>query len=159
LEKLSLTGKAGHGAGDETLRGLSAVLIDGDDVFIDNGAIHAKSRVEREIRFLKSLDEVPNPRLVWGFWVTLKRREGGVQGFHGIMPFQLHIDQDAKLGYKNLAQHVNHMEKAVKGHADLTGVPDAVRDKLQRFLQSVRPDLWENAAETFLQAFEGKRGE
>jgi hypothetical protein len=154
MEKLSLTGKAGHGAGDDTLRGLSAVLVDGDEVFIDNGAIHAKSRVERGIRFVSDPAEVPNPRRVWGFWVTLKRREGGGQGFHGIMPFELDIDAEAGVGYKNLARHVNHMEKAIKGHADLTGVPDDVRSRLLEFLQRVRPDLWDNAADSFKHAFD-----
>lgn len=155
MEKLSITGRAGHGSSDDTLRGLSAVLVDGDQVFIDNGAIHAKSRIEKGIRFVPDPAQVPQPRRVWGFWVTLKRREGGVQGFHGIMPFELDIDAQAGVGYKNLGRQVNHMEKAVKGEADLTGVPVEVREKLRAFLQQVRPDLWDNAADAFKQALQG----
>jgi hypothetical protein len=154
MEKLSVAGKPGHGSGDDSLRGLSAVLVDGEQVFIDNGAIHAKSRVEKGIRFVADPAEVPHPRRIWGFWITLKRREGGAQGFHGIMPFELDIDAQAGVGYKNLARQVNHMEKAVKGEADLSGVPDEVRQRLRAFLQGVRPDLWENAADSFKQVLE-----
>ncbi len=50
MEKLSLTGKSVHST-DDTLKGLSAVFVDGDRIFIDNGAIHAKSELERSVTF------------------------------------------------------------------------------------------------------------
>jgi hypothetical protein len=147
VEKLSLTGKTQHSS-DDSLKGLSAVFVDGDRVFIDNGAIHGKSQLEKNITFVKSKDELQNPREVWAFWITLKRFDG-VQGFFGAMPYVLLIDDTARQGYKSLAEQVNKMEKAVKGQVDLTGVPEAVRSRVREFLVRVRPDLWEHAAPAF----------
>jgi YwhD family len=152
MEKLSLTGKSVHST-DDALKGLSAVFVDGDRVFIDNGAIHAKSQLERSVTFVKSKDELESPRSVYVFWITLKRLEGKM-GFHGAMPFVLWIDEQAKLGYKSLAEQVNKMDKAVRGQIDVNGIPDDVRRKVREFLVQLRPDLWENAAPAFRAAFE-----
>ncbi|WDL97968.1 YwhD family protein [Alicyclobacillus sp. ALC3] len=147
MQKLNLTSQSKHGSGaDDSMRGLSVVFVDGERVFIDNGAIHGKSDLERGMQFVKSLDEVPNPRLVWGFWVTLHRFEGGVQGYYGLTMFALHLDETAKVGYKSLAEQVNQMEKAVKGQVDVSRVPAEVKSRLVNFLQSVRPELWTHAA-------------
>jgi hypothetical protein len=151
VEKLTVTGKSHHSS-DDSLKGLSAVFVDGDRVFIDNGAIHAKSQLEKNLTFVKTRDELEHPREVWVFWITLKRF-GGVQGFFGAMPFVLLIDDAARRGYKSLAEQVNKMDKAVKGQVDLTGVPDAVRSRVRDFLIQVRPDLWEHAAPAFRAAF------
>lgn len=157
VENLKLTGKANHST-DDAMKGLSAVVIDGDRVYIDNGAIHAKSNLERGIQFVKTKEEVPNPRTVWVFWVTLKRNAEKDQGYHGVMPFQMFINQEAKVGYKSLAEQVNKMDKAIKGHVDVQDVPPEVLTKLKGFLQGVRTDLWEHAWPTFLEAFDETKG-
>ncbi|GGI97612.1 hypothetical protein GCM10010885_04120 [Alicyclobacillus cellulosilyticus] len=152
MEKLGLTGASKH-TGDDALRGLSAVLVDGDEVFVDNGAIHAKSRVERGIAFVDDRALVPQPRHIIGFWITLHRFEGGTQGFYGAMPFHLWIDSEAKKGYKSLAEQVKGMEKAIRGTVDVSSVPADVRHRVAAFLQQIRPDLWEHAAPGFREAF------
>ncbi|QSO54201.1 YwhD family protein [Alicyclobacillus curvatus] len=157
MEKLKLTGKANHST-DDAMKGLSCVFIDADRVYIDNGAIHAKSNLERGVQFVKTLEEVPAPREVWVFWVTLKRNAEKDQGYHGVMPFRMWIDQEAKLGYKSLAEQVNKMDKAVKGQVDVSDVPPAVLNQLKVFLQGVRADLWENAWPTFTEVFGETRG-
>lgn len=151
MEKLSLTGKSKHSV-DDQMKGLSALLVDGDQIFIDNGAIHAKSRVERGVQFVRDRAEVPNPRLILGLWITLHRYEHG-QGYYGAMPFELWIDDEAQKGYKNLSEQVNNMDKAVRGQVQVSGLSASLRARIAEFLQSVRPDLWENAPATFLQAF------
>jgi len=151
MEKLSLTGKSKHSV-DDQMKGLSALLIDGDQLFIDNGAIHAKSRVERGITFVKERSEVPNGHSILGLWITLHRFEHG-QGYYGAMPFELFIDDEAKLGHKNLSQQVNHMDKAVRGNVDVSSIPVDVRLKISEYLKTVRADLWENAPDTFKSAF------
>ncbi|GMA49440.1 hypothetical protein GCM10025857_07970 [Alicyclobacillus contaminans] len=153
MEKLGLTGKSNHSA-DDTLKGLSALFVDGDKVFVDNGAIHAKSQLERSLTFVKSADELTDPRTVYVFWITLKRRDGQM-GFHGAMPFVLLVDETNRLGYKSLAEQVNKMDKAVKGQVDVTGVPEAVVAAARDYLVRVRPDLWEHAAPEFRAAFAG----
>lgn len=152
MQKLSLTGTSKHQT-DDQMKGLSAVFLDGDNVFVDNGAIHAKSQIELGIAFQKSLDEVPNPRHVHGLWITLKRQEGGL-GFHGAMPFDLWLDADAKKGFKKLSEQVNHMDKAVRGQVDLSGLPRDVVTKFGDYLRTSRQDLWERATDNFRAAFE-----
>lgn len=151
MEKLQLTGKAKHSV-DDSMKGLSAVLVDGDEIFIDNGAIHAKSRIEKGITFVRTPDDVPNGREVLGFWITLHRFDGK-QGFYGAMPFTLLLDSEAQMGYKSLSNQVNGMDKAVKGQIDLKDVPDEIARKVGAFLRDKRPDLWENGSPEFREAF------
>ena len=157
MEKLKLTARSNHST-DDAMKGLSAVFIDADRVYIDNGAIHGKSNLERGIQFVKTLEEVPAPREIWVFWVTLKRNPEKDQGYHGVMPFRMWIDQDAKVGYKSLAEQVNKMDKAVKGQIDVAAVPPEVVEKLKGFLRGVRTDLWDNAWPTFTEVFGETRG-
>lgn len=155
MQKLNLTSKSKHGEGvDDSMRGLSAVFVDGDRVFIDNGAVHAKSELERGVQFVKTLEEVPNPRTVWGVWITLHRFEGNVQGYYGATCFVLHLDGAAKVAYKSLAQQVNNMEKAVRGNVDLLALTADARARLGEFLGQVRPELWQHASSEFRAAFE-----
>lgn len=151
MEKLSLTGKSKHVV-DDQMKGLSALFIDGDRIFIDNGAIHAKSQIEQGIQFVRDRAQVPNGRTILGIWITLHRFEHG-QGFYGAMPFELFIDENAKVGHKYLSQQVNGMDKAVRGQVQLTEMPIQIRLKVRQYLEQVRPDLWEHAAETFKAAF------
>jgi hypothetical protein len=155
VEKLGLTGSSKHGV-DDSMKGLSALFIDGERVFIDNGAIHAKSHFEKSLSFVKELSEIQVTKEVWVFWITLHRfdtPEGKVQGYYGAMPFCIYVDEKTGQAYKNLAEQVNKMEKAVKGQVDLTKVPEDVRTKAAEYLKKVRPDLWEHAGESFRKAF------
>jgi len=150
-EKLSLTGKSKHSV-DDQMKGLSALFVDGDEIFIDNGGIHAKSRIERGIQFVRTLEEVPNPKEVLGYWITLHRFETG-QGFYGAMPFTMYVDSEAAIGYKNLSEQVNHMDKAVRGNVMTDQLSPELKKRIATFLKSVRADLWEHASEQFQNAF------
>lgn len=144
--ELNLTAKVGHGTPDD-FASLSAVIIDGDSVFVDNGAIHGKSRVERGIQFgAKSPDQIPNGRRVLVVWVTLKRSENGM-GYNGMcaaIPFR--IDAEAKLGYKSLPDQVNKMGDAMKGAIKLGTLEPEEKEKLAAFLCEFQAgELWNNA--------------
>jgi hypothetical protein len=157
VEQLRLTSRPTHST-DNQLRGMSAVIIDGDSVFVDNGAIHAKSGIERGIRFVQRPEEVPEPRRAWICWVTLHRfdaddGQGKVQGYYGLQVFPVDIDAKAKIGYKSLAESVNKMGYAVKGKVDISPLPSAERRRLGEFLRGLRPDLWEHANPAFRAAF------
>jgi hypothetical protein len=153
MENLNLVGKSKH-TSDDAMKGLSAVFVDADRVYIDNGAIHAKSQLEKGLQFVRNVDELSDPKTVWVFWITLKRNEDKEQRYHGAMPFKILIDETAQKGYKSLAEQVNQMDKAVKGHVDLTGVPGDVKARLKDFLKGVRTELWTLASEEFLKAFD-----
>ena len=145
MERLQLTGANRHRA-PEALSNLSAVLIDGDDIRIDNGAIHGKAYVERGIRFVNDPDDVPNPRRVAAVWVTLRRAVPGL-GINGLGASVMQIDAEAGVGYKHLADQVNKMDGAVKGKILLDALTPAEHRLLGAFLMAQRAELWENATE------------
>lgn len=143
--ELNLTGQTGHGTPDE-FASLSAVIMDGESIFVDNGAIHGKSRVERGIQFgAKSPDQIPNGRRVIVIWVTLKRGETGM-GYGGMcasIPFS--INAEAKLGYKSLPDQVNKMSAALQGKIQLDVLTTEEKARLSAFLKEFRNgELWNN---------------
>ncbi len=145
VERLQLTGANRHRAPD-ALSNLSAVLIDGEDIRIDNGAIHGKAYVERGIRFVGDPEDVPNPRRIAVVWVTLRRAVPGL-GVNGLGASVMQIDADAGVGYKHLADQVNKMDGAVRGKIMLESLTQTEHRLLGAFLMAQRAELWENATE------------
>ncbi|QQE80373.1 YwhD family protein [Alicyclobacillus sp. SO9] len=143
MKELKLTGKKTHST-DDQMRGLSAVLVDGTDVFVDNGAIHAKSRLEKGIKFVKEKAELKNPREIWVFWLTIGRVEGSEKGYKAVQGYPMYIDEEASLGYKSMADSVNSMDRVVRGSVDVSNVPREILARLKNFLKS-RETLWEHA--------------
>lgn len=145
MERLQLTGANRHRT-PEALSTLSAIVIDGVDIRVDNAAIHGKSWPERGIRFVRDPDEVPNPRRVVVVWVTLRRHPAGL-GINGLAACTMQIDAEAGVGYKNLADQVNKMDYAVKGRILLDLLTPEEHNMLGAFLKAQRAELWENAQE------------
>ncbi|BCJ86535.1 YwhD family protein [Effusibacillus dendaii] len=153
--ELNLTAKSSHDTPDE-FASLSAVIIDGDQIFVDNGAIHGKSRVERGIQFgATSPDQIPGGRRVSVVWVTLTKGTNGM-GYHGVcaaIPFR--IDAEAKLGYKSLPDQVNKMGDAMKGAIKVDLLETGEKTKLANFLKEFRDgELWNNARPEFREALQ-----
>lgn len=148
MEQLSLTGRNKHKAPD-ALSNLSAVIIDGTDIRLDNAAIHGKAHVERGIRFLPSPNEVPNPRRLVVVWVTLRRAVPGL-GINGLGASEFYIDVEAGLGYKNLADQVNKMDGAVRGKVLIEVLTREEHAGLGRYLRSLKSEFWENATDQVL---------
>ncbi len=151
MEQLSLTGANRHNASDG-LQNLSALIMEDGDLTLDNGAIHGKSRVEKNIRFVSDRDEVPNPKRCVVIWLTLRRAVAG-QGIHGLAASEFYIDSAAGVGFKSLADQVNKMDSAVKGKIDLSALSKEDHHLLKRFIRNLRPELWENATEAVWQEF------
>ena len=142
--ELNLTGRTGHGTPDE-LASLSVVMINGDEIVVDNGAIHGKSRFERGVDFrsFSAPEEVPNATRIGVVWVTLKRYETGM-GYHGLCATEIFVNLDEMKGYKSMASLVNQMDGAMKGKVDLARLSDGEKGKLAGFLEQLRADLWAN---------------
>ncbi|HSH24968.1 MAG TPA: YwhD family protein, partial [Massilibacterium sp.] len=62
------------------------------------------------------------------------------------------INHETRRGYKNLPEHVNHMDKALKGYVIVDHMDDVSKGILSEFLQTFNPELWENASEELKQA-------
>ncbi|RIV28721.1 hypothetical protein D2Q93_01620 [Alicyclobacillaceae bacterium I2511] len=155
VQVIGVNGSQSHSHVEDTLRGLSAVFVDETRAFIDNGAVHGKSQLERSLQFAKEQGELIDPHRVWGVWVTLKHFNQTGQGFHGAMPFSLWIDAAGKVGYKSLAEQVNQMERAIQSQVALKGLSQKERSILKDFLKLAASGVyWENATREFREAFE-----
>ena len=69
-------GHKGFGVGSLSLENVSPVIIDVEigEATVDVGAMHARSVVEKGIKFLKTKEEVPNGKPYWLVWVTIDRK-------------------------------------------------------------------------------------
>lgn len=152
-KKLSLnivSGKNEHrgfGSGTIDLSQLSSVIVDGDSAYLDMGALHAKSKVERGIKFSVNKDDVPNGRPCWVVWVAVGRDEAGEKYYAGVTSCEMLIDEEAKRGWKILADHVNRMDYALKRRIILDNLGAAQRAALRKLLEERDPDMWRRSSD------------
>ncbi|TCS95525.1 YwhD family protein [Hazenella coriacea] len=132
--------------GTISLNNLSSVLIDEDRAKIDLGLIHAKSAVERGIKFVPNKDEVPNGKLYWVVWVAVDRNEQGSY-YAGVAACPMMIDRENRRGWKNLADHVNRMDDVLKRRIKLDGLDEVGRKALKELLVNHNPEMWENSCQ------------
>ncbi|RKN85731.1 YwhD family protein [Paenibacillus ginsengarvi] len=136
----------GFGAGALDLSGLSSVIIDGDEAYIDLGAIHAKSKIERGVKFSVNKDDVPNGRKCWIVWVNVGRSEDGAL-YSGVAACEMLVDSEARRGWKILADHVNKMDYALKGRIVLDGLSETEKAALKQVLVQHNGEWWERSPE------------
>lgn len=141
----------GFGAGSIDLSNVSSVIIDGDEAYVDNGALHAKSRIEKGIRFSTNREDVPNGRKCWVVWVAVDRGESG-SFYGGMAACEMWIDEEAKKGWKILADHVNRMDKAMKRNFLLEGLNETEKAALKKLLIAHSADMWERSSEALKEA-------
>ncbi|TMV43672.1 hypothetical protein FE783_34670 [Paenibacillus mesophilus] len=140
----------GFGAGALDLSNLSSVIIDGDEAYIDLGAIHAKSKVERGVKFSMNKDDVPNGRKCWIVWVYVGRTEEG-PFYSGATACEMLVDSEARRGWKILADHVNKMDYALKGRIILDGLSETEKAALRNVLIGHNAEWWERSGEALKQ--------
>jgi len=141
----------GFGAGMINLSNISSVIIEGDVAYIDLGALHAKSKVEKGIKFSTNKDDVPNGKTCWIVWVAADRKEEGPY-YAGMTACEMLVDREARRGWKILADHVNRMDYAMKRRYMLDGLNDTERAALKKLLVENNPQMWENSPEDLKQA-------
>lgn len=144
----------GFGAGTINLNDVSSVIIDGGEAYIDIGAMHAKSRVERGIKFSTNKEDVPNGRQVWVVWVAVDRSGEGAY-YAGAAACEMLIDSEARRGWKILADHVNRMDYAIKRRFLLDELPQAEKKALRDLLIRHNAEWWERSPDELKQALEG----
>lgn len=141
-------GHRGYGKGALSLDNVSPVMIDVDagEAEIDVGAMHARSAVEKGIKFLPNKDEVPNGKPYWLVWVTIDRNEEGPY-YAGVTACEMTVDREIRRGYKLLPLHVNYMDKSLKRHIIVEHMDEKSKKVLAEFLRNHNADLWKNSAE------------
>ncbi len=135
----------GFGAGSIDLSNVSSIIIDGDEAYIDVGALHAKSKVEKGIKFTPNKEDTPNGRLCWIVWVAVDRTEEGAY-YAGVTACDMLVDSEARRGYKILADHVNKMDRAMKRKVILDGLNDKEKALLKQALIANNAEMYERSA-------------
>lgn len=140
----SKTNHKGFGQGAIDLSNLSSIIIDGEEAYIDVGAIHAKSKVERGIKFSPNKEETPNGRKCWVVWVAVDRNEQGAY-FAGVTACEMLIDAEARRGWKLLPDHVNKLDYALKRRFIIEGLSEAEKQALKSALIGHNEQWWERS--------------
>lgn len=141
-------GHKGFGKGALSLEEVSPVIIDVEEgsAHIDIGAMHARSAVEKGIKFLKTKEEVPDAKPYWLVWVTVDRKEEGPY-YAGVTACEMTVNRDIRRGYKSLPEHVNRMDKSLKRHIIVDVMDDRSKTILRDFLTSHNEQMWNLSSE------------
>ncbi|MDL0435299.1 MULTISPECIES: YwhD family protein [unclassified Niallia] len=141
-------GHKGFGIGSLSLENVSPVIIDVEagEAVVDVGAMHARSAVEKGIKFLKEKEEVPNGKPYWLVWVTIDRKLEGPY-YAGVTACDMTVDRSIRRGYKSLPEHVNKMDKSMKRHIMVDHMDDKSKKVLADFLINHDESLWNNSTD------------
>lgn len=141
-------GHGGFGMGVLTLDNISPVIVDTEagDAVVDTGAMHARSAVEKGIKFLPNKADVPNGKLYWLVWVTIETIESGPY-YAGVTACEMTVDREIRRGYKSLPEHVNKMDKSLKRKIMVDSMDDKSKKILADFLKNHDAGMWERSSE------------
>jgi YwhD family len=144
----STDGHGGYGVGSLTLDHVTPVIVDVEDAvaYIDMGAMHARSDVEKRIKFTPNREDTPNPRLYWLVWVTINRGPEGPYYF-GLTACEMQVDVEARRGYKSLPEHVNRMDKSMKGKVIVEDMDVNARRVLGNFLKEHDEEMFNRSGD------------
>lgn len=140
-------GHGGFGAGLVNLDNMSPVIIDVEagTAEVDMGALHARSDIERRIRFSKDKTDLQGGgKKYWIVWVNAEFTKEGPH-YAGAGAAEMIINRGIRRGYKILADHVTKMEKALKGQVVLDEMDASSKKVLRNFLAQASPGQWERA--------------
>ena len=145
-------GHGGYGVGALSLENVSPVIVDveGEDAVVDVGAMHARSAVERGIKFLPNKEEVPNGKLYWLVWVTIDRKQEGPY-YAGVTACEMTVDREIRRGYKSLPDHVNKMDKSMKRKIMVDHMDEKGKAILRKFLQTHNQQMWDLSSDELKQ--------
>ncbi|MBW5448686.1 hypothetical protein GE107_21815 [Cohnella sp. CFH 77786] len=141
----------GFGAGTIDLSQVACVIIDRGEAYLDIGAMHAKSKVERGIKFSPNKEDVPNGRPCWVVWVAVDRGEEG-SCYAGVTSCEMLVDEEARRGWKVLPDHVNRLDAALKRKIMLDNIGPEEKAALKKLLIEHNAEMWERSSEQLKEA-------
>lgn len=150
----STDGHGGYGAGSISLENMSSVIVDPNEnkAYVDMDAMHARSEIERRVRYYPDKEEVPDGLLYWIVWVTVEAKKSG-PCYTGVAGCELRVDRPNKRAYKSMPEHVTNMEKSLKGEVVVEHMDDHSKQLLKDFLQEHSKEMWDNSSEELKSAF------
>lgn len=146
-------GHGGYGVGSISLENMSSVIVDPNEntAYVDMAAMHARSDIERRVKYVNDPDEVPEPVLYWIVWVTVERNDNGPY-YAGVAGSKLLVDRPNKRAYKSMPEHVTHMEKSLKGKIAVKHMDDHSKKLLGDFLIDFNQAYWDNSTDELKEA-------
>lgn len=143
-----MKGHKGYGVGALSLDNISPVIIDVEagEAFVDIGAMHARSVVEKGIKFLPDKEDVPNGKPYWLVWVTIDRKQEGPY-YAGVTACEMTVDREIRRGYKSLPEHVNKMDKSLKRQIMVDHMDEPSKKTLANFLKGHDAGMWASSSE------------
>jgi len=142
--KLPIVSAKGAFGGQTTV--VTAVVIDGEKGWFDEAATHGRTPLEQGVTWVDAPEKVANGRRIDLVWLFIKPRQGEYE-YHGAAASHMIIDEEAKVGYKYLANHANQLGKAVKGNVDLEPLSDSAKKTLISVLNTYPEVLANSSAE------------
>lgn len=141
-------GHKGFGIGSLSLENVSPVIVDVAEgtAIVDIGAMHAKSEVERGIKFTTNREDSAGGKDYWLVWVTIDHKESGAY-FAGVTACEMVVNREKRRGYKILADHVNRMDKSMKRHIIVDHMDATSKKILADFLKHHNEEMWNNSDE------------
>jgi|SRR5690625_183810 len=150
----STDGHHEFGVGSISLENMSSVIVDPNKnkAYVDMNAMHARSDIERRVRYYSDPNEVPDGLLYWIVWVTVERGDNGPY-YAGVAASELRVDRPNKRAYKSMPEHVTHMEKSLKGHIVVEHMDAPSKKLLGDFLKEFDEDMWNNSTDELKEQF------
>ncbi|RLQ93463.1 YwhD family protein [Falsibacillus albus] len=141
-------GHKGYGIGALSLENVSPVIIDVEegDAHVDIGAMHARSAVEKGIKFTPNKEDSPGAKPYWLVWVTIDRKEEGPY-YAGVTACEMTVNREIRRGYKSLPEHVNLMDKSLKRKIVVDHMDQRSKGILKEFLSKHDENIWINSSE------------
>lgn len=145
-------GHKGFGVGSLSLENVSPVMIDIEEgrATIEIGAMHARSDIERGIKFTTNREDSEGGKAYWLVWVTIDHKEDGPY-YAGVAACEMVVNREKRRGYKILADHVNRMDKSMKRHILVAHMDEPSKKILTDFLEGHNPDMWKRSVEQLRQ--------
>lgn len=141
-----IDGHKGFGVGALSLENVSPVIIDVEEgtASIEIGAMHARSDIERGIKFTTNRADSEGGKPYWLVWVTIDFKEDGPY-YAGVTACEMIVNREKRRGYKILADHVNKMDKSMKRQIIVDQMDDDSKKVLAEFLSSHNEEMWKRS--------------
>ncbi|MBZ5202159.1 YwhD family protein [Planomicrobium chinense] len=139
-------GHKGYGIGSLSLENVSPLFIDIEEqsAFIDIGAMHARSQVEKGIKFTTNREDSAGGKPYWLVWITIDFNPAGPY-YAGVTACEMVVNREKRRGYKILAEHVNLMDKSMKRKIIVEGMDDSSKRVLAEYLKTHNAEMWERS--------------
>lgn len=141
-------GHKGYGIGSLSLENVSPVFIDIEEgtAFVDIGAMHARSEVERGIKFTTNREDSAGGKNYWLVWVTIDFNPQGPY-YAGVAACEMVVNREKRRGYKILADHVNRMDKSMKRKILVDHMEAESKKVLRDYLKTHNEEMWNRSSE------------